>query len=567
MNVDFSEFLNKYIVRGSYEELEALRRIPNRKYDKDSATWIAGLTKANTQYLLSVAHQHFTLEAARVSQQVLEGNLFKQGELPRQFHFRTEPMGHQKIPLLRMQAGNAYALFMDPGTGKTKVLIDAVNAAAMKDEVKCGVVLCPNSVKSNWAEELEKHSSMAFSYFIYSPEKKRKAEEFSLLKTGAVKWFIMGIESLSNGSADVCLEHFLSVNSCALILDESDSISAHKAVRTKKAHKLARLAAKRWIATGTPLSKGIHNCWSQYEFLDPGILDCGYYAFVAHYCIKGGFRGKQIVANCNEPEFIDLVAPYTFRISKAECLDLPPKTYCQRRVQPTLEMSAVYDALNRTGAILQGSKVLMSYSNVLVRDLRLQQITGGFITPDRDWTATVKLDDPDYEVEPPHSQPIPGPNPKLEDLLGYVAQISEKAIIWCRFIPEVEMITEALRREYGHGSTVQFSGAVKEDDRTLARNRFQSDPDCRFFVGQIATGGIGITLTAASYELYFSNSWSLRHRVQSEDRAHRVGQTKNVTYVDFLIDEKWVDSKVLKALQDGKNYTDIIMQEVREATK
>jgi SNF2 family DNA or RNA helicase len=237
----------------------------------------------------------------------------------------------------------------------------------------------------------------------------------------------------------------------------------------------------------------------------------------------------------------------------------------------------MYEELRKSGAVLDDqNNVVLSYNNMLVRDLRLQQITGGFVTPDVVINPESGLESEDQELveELLHSciskpEPLPGANPKLQDLLAYLYQIrpEEKAIIWARFTPEVNLITEVLKKEYGDAAVVTFSGQTSIDQRTDARRRFQNDPDTRFFVGQISTGGIGITLTASSYELYFSNSWALRHRIQSEDRAHRTGQTKSVTYVDFLINMPWIDSKILKSLNSGKSYTETIMAEVREATR
>ena len=577
MIIDYDPSLGKFIVGCEFEELALVRGIPNRRYDKSRKLWIAGPTKSNVAYFnrLKVG---FTEDAKGQIQNILDGPKFKHSILPEGFHFKKPPMSQQLEPLLRMADLAAYALFMDPGTGKTKIFIDDVNVSFLRKEITAAVVLCPNSVKSNWVDELLLHSSEKFDVHVYDSGFKAQAEKFSMKPhEGKVKWLIMGIESLSQGGADAILDKFLCLNRSVFIVDESDTIASHDAIRTRKCHKLAKLAIKRRIGTGTPISKGIHNTWSQYEFLDPGILDTGYYSFTNHYCIKGGFKGKQIVANCNEAEFIDLVAPYTFQISKAECLDLPPKIYQIRKVTPTPEMKRMYEELRKSGAILrEDDSVLLSYNNVLVRDLRLQQLTGGFITPNLVINPESDLGSEDQELveELLHScvskpEALPGPNPKLQDLLAYIYQIrpEEKAIIWARFTPEVNLITEALKKEYGDAAVVTFSGQTNTDQRAEARRRFQTDSNTRFFVGQISTGGIGITLTASSYELYFSNSWALRHRIQSEDRAHRVGQTKSVIYVDFLIDMPWIDSKILKSLNSGKSYTETIMAEVREATR
>ena len=583
MIVDWDANLGKFVADAPFIEIELLRRIPNRRFDKDRKIWIAGPTKTNVEYFRKTG-AGLTVDAQNMMDSIKAGPKFKYGEIPGIFKFKTPPMSQQLEPLKRMVDLPAYALYMDPGTGKTKIFIDDVNIAFLNNEITASVVLCPNSVKSNWVDELLIHSSEKFDVQIYEPERKAQILKWANMPGGpCVKWLIMGIESLSQGGADVVLDTFLCLNRSVFIIDESDTIATPDSIRTGKVHKLGRLALKRRIGTGTPISKGIHNTWAQYEFLDPAILDTGYYAFKNHYCIKGGFKGKQIIGNCNEPEFIDLVAPYTFQISKAECLDLPPKIYQTRKVAPSPEMRRMYEELRKSGAVLrEDDSVLLSYNNVLVRDLRLQQITGGFYTPDPQFdleqpTGYFDIEDPECwaaeiaakfekKVEPTQ---VPGPNPKLEDMLHYIRQIraEEKAIIWARFTPEVDMLEAALKKEYGDGTVVSFSGKTSLDDRTLARQRFQGDPATRFFVGQIQTGGIGITLTAASYELYFSNSWALRHRIQSEDRAHRVGQTKSVIYVDWLIDMPWVDSKILLTLQQGKSYTEYIMSEIREVVR
>lgn len=147
-------------------------------------------------------------------------------------------------------------------------------------------------------------------------------------------------------------------------------------------------------------------------------------------------------------------------------------------------------------------------------------------------------------------------------------EIPGKVIIWSRFKPEIRAIVDALRKEYGEEAVVEFHGDINEDGRTLARRRFQSDPECTYFVGQVSTGGIGITLTAASTMIYFGNAWSLEDRIQSEDRFHRIGQdAESVTIIDILMDCGWVDSKILKALKDGRDYTEVVMEQINEATR
>lgn len=574
MRIDYSPKVGKFVVSGMSSELEDLRAIPNRKYDKTSGFWIAGLTRANVNYLRRWEHKA-TKEAAVMMKQVEQGPVIRKGALPASFRFKTDPKPHQLEPLLRMMVTPAYALTMDPGTGKTKVAIDAAVCRFVEKRINAELVVCPNSIKSNWEDEIGIHGAGEHEVFIYDPSMKKRFDKWC--KTafpGKLKWLIMGVESFSQGSAWKVAEQFLVMHHAGFDLDESSRIKTHDSTRTEMLIRLGRFAKFQTTMTGTPISKGLHQFWPQYEFLDPGILDMGFYAFRNHFSVMGGYKGKQIIGSINQEEFIDLVAPNTFRASKAECLkDLPPKIYQERKVEPSAEQKRIYNELLSEGLSIVGDKHI-SYDNTLVRDLRLQQIAGGFVAlkkeiippgPDEDLEAYFE------RIADQPAEPIPGPNPKIQELMALVDEAPGKVIIWSRFKPEIHAICAALRKEYGDESVVEFHGDVNEDGRTLARRRFQNDSTCRFFVGQISTGGIGITLTAATMVIYFSNAWALEDRTQSEDRAHRIDPLNqdrdSILYVDLTTasPRPWVDSKILQALKDGKDYTDVVLREIELA--
>jgi superfamily II DNA/RNA helicase len=190
-----------------------------------------------------------------------------------------------------------------------------------------------------------------------------------------------------------------------------------------------------------------------------------------------------------------------------------------------------------------------------VRDLRLQQISSGFF-PGAKVVDGMILEN---QVNP---EPFPGKNPKIEELLQVVDEIDGKVIVWCRFQREVTLAAEALSKV---APTVTFYGLNTTEENTLSRQRFMNDPDVRFFVGTQSAGGIGITLVSASTVVYLSNTFMLDDRIQSEDRAHRIGQTsESVLYIDILIDGGWVDSRVLDALKNNRNYADWLMEEIRK---
>ena len=124
-------------------------------------------------------------------------------------------------------------------------------------------------------------------------------------------------------------------------------------------------------------------------------------------------------------------------------------------------------------------------------------------------------------------------------------------------------IIKAISDEYGPGSVVDYYGLTPQDERQDNIRKFQSDPKCRFMVGTPSTGGYGITLTAANTVIYYSNGYDLEKRLQSEDRAHRIGQKKNVTYID-IIAEKTVDEKIQKSLRKKINIaSEVLGEELR----
>jgi SNF2 family DNA or RNA helicase len=221
---------------------------------------------------------------------------------------------------------------------------------------------------------------------------------------------------------------------------------------------------------------------------------------------------------------------FSYRVRKDQCLDLPEKIKLLRTIQLSTEQRMVYNNLKeRAIAIIQDESV--SFNIKLVELLRLHQVTNGFLKTDE---GNIK----EFAE-----------NPKMDELLDVVEQIEGKAIIWANYVHNIESITNKLKELYGDNSVVNIYGGIEAEQRKEAVNRFQNDDTCRFFVGNPSTGGFGLTLTAASYVIYYSNSYSYEVRLQSEDRAHRIGQKKNVTYIDIVAKDS-IDFHIMKALQN-----------------
>ena len=192
--------------------------------------------------------------------------------------------------------------------------------------------------------------------------------------------------------------------------------------------------------------------------------------------------------------------------------------------------------------LLKKSGSLVTIKMVLAQMLRLQQICSGFVKSD------------DGQIEKLSTN-------KLSELMSALEETSGKVIIWAVFVEDLKAIKKAIAEQYGEDSVAVYSGNTDPEDRQATVMGFQNpNSSLRFFVGQSRTGGYGLTLTEASTVIYYSNSFDLEVRLQSEDRAHRIGQKKNVTYID-LVTENTVEEKVLKALRNNTNIASEVLYE------
>jgi SNF2 family DNA or RNA helicase len=177
--------------------------------------------------------------------------------------------------------------------------------------------------------------------------------------------------------------------------------------------------------------------------------------------------------------------------------------------------------------------------------MRLHQITCGHFTADDGSTQLID-------------------NNRIKELMNILEETEGKAIIWANYQKDITTIIKSIVEEYGPGSVVDYYGLTPQDERQDNIRKFQNDEECRFLVGTPQTGGYGITLTQANTVIYYSNGYDLEKRLQSEDRAHRIGQNKNVTYID-IIAEDTVDEKIQKSLRKKINIASEVMGEELKA--
>jgi SNF2 family DNA or RNA helicase len=463
-----------------------------------------------------------------------------------------KPYAHQMTALEKSWNRECYAYFMEMGTGKTKVLIDNMSMLYDKGKIDGALIIAPKGVVKTWYEQelpahLPDHIDNVSILWQSNITKKQQEKLDSVLKTGEdLHILVMNVEALSTTKGVEFALKFINCHNTMMAIDESTTIKNPGAKRTKNIIKLGEKAKYRRIMTGSPVTKNPLDLYSQCEFLDPYLLDfTSYYAFRNRYAemktlhVRG--RSIQVVKKfVNLGELSETLKNFSYRVLKEDCLDLPPKNWIKRYITLTPDQFKVYDQMKRQAVAHLNGKA-SSTMTVLTQLMRLQQITCGHFVANDGSTQDIKSN-------------------RINELMDVLSEIEGKVIIWGHWQKDIKNIIKAIVDEYGPGSVVDYYGLTPQDERQENIREFQNNPECRFIVGTPQTGGYGITLTQANTVVYFSNGYDLEKRLQSEDRAHRIGQKKSVTYVD-LICEDTVDEKIVKALKDKINIASEVLGE------
>ena len=445
-----------------------------------------------------------------------------------------------------------YAYFMEMGTGKTKVLID--NAAMLYDKGKIDglLIIAPKGVVKTWYEQeipthLPDHIENVSVLWQANITKTQQEKLDELFEPESVFHILtMNVEAFSTTKGTEFAHKFISCHNTLMVIDESTTIKNPSAKRTKNILKLSTKTKYRRIMTGSPVTKNPLDLYSQCEFLSPWLLDfTSYYAFRNRYAemktlnIRG--RSIQVVDKFkNLGELSEQLKGFSYRVLKEDCLDLPEKNWTKRQITLSADQRKIYTEMKQTALAHLNGKVT-STMTVLTQLMRLHQITCGHFTADDGTTQEIA-------------------NNRISELMNVLDELEGKAIIWANYQHDIRNIIKEVVKVHGPGSIVDYYGLTPQNERQKNRDAFQNDPKVRFLVGTPQTGGYGITLTAANTVIYFSNGYDLEKRIQSEDRAHRIGQKKSVTYVD-IIAEDTVDEKIVKALRDKVNIASQVLGE------
>ena len=459
---------------------------------------------------------------------------------------------HQDRALKAMNGASAFALFMEMRTGKTKTILDEFGQDELAGRIKNLLVIAPAGVYRTWEVDADKHlgDDLRKRVLIERWESGPKSADIRRLRAfmayDGPKIFLVNVEALSTatGAQEWCatLTH---KGPTTVVIDESTTIKNWKAKRTKFCLGLTNLAKKRRILSGLPTPQAPTDIYSQFQFLDPRLLGYPKYTkFEDHFGIveykpygPGGRLIRIVTGFKNLDELQAKMKPHSFRVKLNECYELPEKMYLRRDVELTDEQKVAYANMKKYAVAVLENTERVTATIVLTQMLRLHQILAGHTTSDDGVSSDIDTN-------------------KLPETLDILENTSGKAIIWAAYDADVRKIAKAIEEVYGKGSVARFWGG-NADTREDEEKAFKTNPKCRFMVATAAAGGRGRTWDIADTVIYYSSTFSLEHRMQSEERTQMVGKKGSVAYFD-LISRGTIEEKIVMALRNKMNLSDAI---------
>lgn len=455
---------------------------------------------------------------------------------------RAAPYEHQRraaaFALDRLSRGGGAALLMEMGTGKTLTSIGIVGQLWKERRIARLLIVAPLSILGVWRDEFDKFAGYDYCLSVLEGTAARKADTIRHMAGKSLQVLVINYESAWRMEKELA-----EWRPDMIVCDEGHKIKTHNIAASKAMHRLAAKAKYRLLLTGTVITNKPIDVFSQYKFCDPAIYGNSFYQFRNRYFDMVGFGGyTPVMKRSMEGEFTERLHSIAFRATKAECLDLPEFTDIVQRIDLEPQAMRIYRQLVRDSyaELAEGS---VTVTNVLSQLLRLSQLTGGYVGNDDaggvTQVSTAKLD-------------------ALADLVDGAVADGRKIVVIARFVPEIHAIGKMLEKKKIRYA--QISGEIRDRDEQIAA--FQNDPDVPVFIGQIATAGLGITLTAASLMVFYSLDYSMSNYEQTRARIHRVGQKNECTYI-HLVARGTVDEKVLKALHDKANLAKSLVDDYR----
>jgi SNF2 family DNA or RNA helicase len=465
------------------------------------------------------------------------------------YPFKTEPFKHQLKAWSMSKDQESFALFMEMGTGKSKVILDTASYLYDNGYIDTLLIVAPKGAYRNWhINEIPSHLAdhIIYRYAIWSasPRKKEKQYLEDIIRAGdELRIVIMNVEAFSSPKGVKWATSFLNTSRAMMVVDESTTIKNPTAKRTKAIIKLGTMAKYRRILTGEPVTRDPLDLYSQCEFLDEFHLGfSSFYTFRNRYAIMvnmnlGHRSFKKVTGFQRMDELNDILRKFSFRVKKDDCLDLPKKNYQYRYVDMTKEQEKAYQEMKDI-CMTTTKNTVITVANKLSMLGKLHQIVCGHIIDNNGETTYLK-------------------NNRMDALLELTEQVDNKCIIWACYRADLKKISSELREKYGTDMVVEYWGDTSDKERKDNIQAFTTGKP-KFFVANPATAGFGLNLQAANTVIYYSNNYNLEHRLQSEDRCHRIGQKRNVHYIDITT-LKTVDNLIIKSLKNKKNIATQVM--------
>ena len=553
-----------FLVSTPFHMNHIVQRAPNRKFMRSTKQWFLPGLNLNAKYLNNLEGAVFGDGVQELIRDILKRNKHKFIPFPARYKFKKDmPPRIKQLEALNHAWGKNGCLFdMEMGTGKTKIYVDLSCAMFLDGKIDSVVLLTKNSVCRNTIREIKKHCPLE-EYHTRIPEFstiKAKKDNTEFGRVEGMKFLVAGLESLSvkDGSGKMFdyIWDFVNNNKCVMIIDEVHLIKNPSSNRTKNVMKLGSMVDYRFAGTGTPITNNLLDLYAPYQFLDPNILGIGnFYSFRNRYTIRGGFENKEIVGYDNVDELISLIKPWTFQATKADMEDLPPKIYMEPMTIPmTKDQRKLYDTIRRDRVAeieaLQDKE--LAVQSILQVYLLLHQICAGFVSFDDDQGKRQK-----EWVIPPEK------NPKYRELLSILEDNPQAQFnIWTKHLMELGAVYKILQKI---GPTVKLHGNMSSEERERTIKDF-TEGRAKYMIATQETGGTGLTFTNCSNVIYLSNGFKFGDRVQSEDRNHRIGTKKAVTYIDLVM-ENSVEEKILDILRDKKSLAEFVRKELKSSVE
>lgn len=518
---------------------DSIKEIDGRVFDAEDKCWVVPLTKKNVG-TLSMLGAELDEELSKVCKSVSTKNL-KVSKHPKP-SVKATLYEHQQraydFALDTLEQGKGLAILADMGTGKSLMTIAITGTLAQEKGVKRMLVVCPKSIVGVWEEEFRKFANYRYALTVLDGTISKKKTAFSYMTGEALQVIVVNYESAWRLEKEIT-----KWKPDLIVCDESSKIKNPGTSQSKAMHRLGKLTKYNIILTGTPITNNPLDIFSQYKFLDEDILGGSYYLFRNRYAVFGGYQNHQIIGYRHLAELVEKVHEIAYRIKIEDAVDLPPFIDETRTIKLEPKAQSIYTQIERDCYAALSADAEVTARNVLTQLLRLSQCTGGYIRDDVSGVAqavsTAKLD-------------------ALEDIIDTCQDEGKKVVVFARFVPEIEAIEKLLKKKdigYAliYGATTDRADQVK---------KFQEDEDCRVFIGQLQTTGMGLTLTAASVAVFYSLDFSYANYEQSRARIHRIGQKEKCLYI-HLVCKGTVDERIMNALKHKGDVAKLMVDDWR----